>query len=203
MSTLDIFNLIASIFSIITGAVALALAVAFYFNAKSAETNANQAMVEIKSATSQLSKLSMRLLDRLASALVAPRPTEEKLIATLQNLTDKSSLSSAEDEDIAKASKPALEQFRVDNLIAAAYYAAVSNVTTQALMPLEPDDSEIYHTYKNGLDQSAADFEILKTWLLNTAHYERKINLSPVKHLYERLKGAEGHIKNTEDFYRK
>ena len=47
MSPIDVFNLIASIFSIVTGAIALLLAVVFFFNAKQAETAANQASFHI------------------------------------------------------------------------------------------------------------------------------------------------------------
>ena len=106
---------------------------------------------------------------------------------------------SSKDDGVEKTNnKPQLEQYRVDNLIVAAYYAAVSNITLQTLLPTEPDESEQYRTYKTGLDQSCDDFRILKSWIVNTSEYERKIENSPVKHLYVLLKDAE----NTEEFLR-
>jgi hypothetical protein len=203
MNPVEVFNLVASIFSIVTGVVALSLSVVFFLSAKKAETNTNQYMVEIKSATSQLSRLSMRLLDRLTTALVAPRPTEERLVDALRDVSNLKTLSeSSTDEIDSKTTKAQLEQFRVDNLVTAFYYAATTNITTQGLMPAAPDDSDSYKIYKYGLDQSQSDFKTMSSWILNTDEYEKKLAASPVKHLYDRARAAEVNVKSTEQYYK-
>lgn len=84
MTAVETFNLVASIFSIVTGIVALALALVFFFSAKKAERNSELAMVKIEEATAAISTISMKMLNRLTTAITAPKPTDEKLTDILK-----------------------------------------------------------------------------------------------------------------------
>jgi hypothetical protein len=203
MSAVEIFNLIASIFGIVTGIVALLLSVIFYLSARNSEKNNDQLLVEIKTSTALLTKLSMKHLDRLTTAIVAPRPTEEKLVDAIKDLTSNSATVN-NTEEVGKPTKAQLEQWRVDNLFTSIYYAATTNLTTQALIALTPNTpeyTETFQTYKSGLDVSAKDYRSIMSLIYSADDYEKKINSSVIKHIYEQAKAIETQIKNSDEYY--
>lgn len=201
LQLIDIFNLIASIFGIVMAILALVLSLIFFFSAKKTERDTNIAMRDLRSSTVSLEKLSMRLLDRMAKALVAPNPTEERLIEVLGNIATPINLpsgGSGDQESEGRITKERLEQFRVDNLITAAFYAATANITLQKIIKdlPEPERNDPNITLINGLNQSAGDFGTLMAWIRNSDNWEHKVEISPIKQYWHGNESVENDVLN-------
>lgn len=207
LQLIDIFNLIVSIFGIVMAVLALVLSLVFFFSAKRTERDTYITMRDLKSSTASLEKLSMRLLDRMSKALVAPNPNEEKLIDVLGRIATPAGLPSVGDreqepESEGRISKIQLEQFRVDNLITAAFYAATANITLQKVindLP-EPERNDPNTTLIKGLNQSAGDFVTLMAWIRNSGNWEHKVEISPVRQYWRGNEAVEKDVLNYDRF---
>ena len=184
LTTIDIFNLIASISSIILAVVAIVLSLVFYFGSRSAEISARLAVGRIEQTTDTLNSLSMRMLNKVTTAILAPRPLDEKLLEIIQSNTKTGLTEVVEPKHPTEAQ---LEQLRIDNLIAALYYSCMTNLAYQAYLPSNIGETTGMKVIADMVDQSKADFGILNTWMLNTENYVQKINDSPVKHMYDKV----------------
>jgi len=205
LPVIDIFNLIASIFGIVMAVLALVLSLVFFFSAKKTERDTNNAMRDLKSSTASLDKLSMRMLDRMSKALVASNPTEERLIEVLGSIATPANLpsvDSSEQEPEGPVSKAQLEQFRIDNLIAAAFYAATANMTLQKVINdlSEPERSDPNVTLINSLNQSAGDFSTLMAWVRISDNWEHKVEISPVKEYWRGTESVEKDVLTYDRF---
>lgn len=200
MDTVGVFNLIASIFSIVTGGVALALSIVFYLGGKKAERNSELAMIKIQEVTLSLSSLSMRMLNKVTTAMITPKPTDEKLTDILKAVKEGGQLSPSTDGDI-KMDKTTIEQFRVDNLVAAYYYCTLTNLAYQTMLPQSIGETTGYEIVTSVVDQTRNDSRILKSWIDTTKDIASKISASPVQHLYQTTLTLEDSILSVVEHY--
>jgi len=202
MSGLEAIGLIASIASIALAWVAIKFSLHFYDKSKEAETNTTLAINKIQEATDTLKNISMRLLTRMTTALIESRPVDEKLVEALGGIKSGGQL-----EDIDESSRPSqadleqVEQMRIDNLIAALYYCALTNLATQNYLPQTIKETERVPELANILDQSKNDYTLLLQWLNNTLNKDMKINQSPVNNLYQSAISWAPNIKSVRDYY--
>lgn len=200
MDTIELFNLVASIFGIVTGIVALALSLVFFFSAKKAERNTDHAMVEIREATSSISTISMKLLNKLTGALVTPRPNDEKLSEILRVINGDGKLHTT-NEPGSGLNKSQIEQLRVDNLITAYYYCTLTNLAYKTMLPHAIEEVPTFQYVANMVNQTKTDCTILQGWLTNTEDNQAKINSSPVRHLYNEVVSLQPSVQSVEEFY--
>lgn len=197
LTTLDIFNLIASICSIVLAILAIILAVVFYFASKNAEVKTKLALGKIEQATGTINSVSMKLLNKLASYVTAPNPTEQSLLEMVSKLNNANTLNNAK-EPPNNPTKDQLDQLRVDNLIAAMFYAVVSNTSLQGYLPADIGQLEATNTIAQLIDRSKLDYFTLKGWILASGN---KLNSSPVKFMFDEALTAESELKNTTEVY--
>lgn len=200
MDTVEIFNLIASIFSIVIGVLALFLSIIFFFSAKKSERNSELAMIGIKEATTSLNSLSMKMLNKVTGVLVSPRPNDEKLTDILREISGIGKLK-INDEESSNFTKAQLEQFRVDNLISTYYYCTLTNLAYQTMLPSMIGEVADYQPVANMVNQTKLDCLTLQSWLNNTDNNITKINNSPVKFLYEQLSTLQSSVRSVEEHY--
>lgn len=200
MSTTEIFNLIASIFGIITGVLAIILSLIFFFSSKRAERNSESAMIGIKDATTSLTTLSMRMLNKVTGALIAPRPSDEKLTDILREISGGGKLMNNDGEGTI-FTEVQLEQFRVGNLISTYYYCTLTNLAYKTMLPQSIEEVASCQSIANMVNQTKLDCTTLKDWLKVTANIGQKIESSPVKHLYEELMTLQSSVQSVEEFY--
>jgi hypothetical protein len=84
----SILSFIASIVSLILSIVAIFLSAYFYTQAKNTEKAVSEALIEIKTQTGNLDKLTGKLLDRLTRFVTSPQPmdaTQEKLLEMIRD----------------------------------------------------------------------------------------------------------------------
>lgn len=204
MTTVELFNLIASIFGIVTGIVALALSIIFFFSAKKAERNTENAVIELSESTKTISGLSLRMLNKMTGALVSPKDKhEERLYEILKSLTGRGKLEDDQEGDVSSTKKNAgmLEQFRVDNLIAAYYYCTLTNLAYKTMLPQTIEEVPLYQPIANMVNQTRNDLKIMEAWLAGTDESEQKIQNSPVRHMYEEAKGLAASAESVEEYY--
>lgn len=197
LTTLDTFNLIASIASIILAVVAIVLSVLFYFASKNAEVKTTLALNNLEQATNTINSVSMRLLNKLTNYVISPNQTEQRLIEVISEL--KTAPLKDTDEAPNNPTKAQLEQFRVDNLIAAMYYASIANSSLQMYLPIDIGQLPDAEVISKAIDQSKQDYFTLKSWINNAG--DDKLNNSPFKHMYDEALTVEPGIRNTAEVY--
>lgn len=199
ITTLDLINLIASISSIFLAIIAIVLSLVFFFGNKRTERDMTLSIGEIKNTTATLDKLSLRMLNRVTTALVTRNDSEEKIHEVIRE-AKKTGLLEAGD-DSSDATKEELEQARVDNLIAALYYCGLTNLSSQTFLPTNIGGTENNEWVPNIVDQSKNDYEILKSWIHGSKNYDKKIDRSAVKHMYEIAISWDNEVKTTREYY--
>lgn len=198
LTGLDIFNLVASITSIILAILAIILSMVFFFSSKRAELQARLALRDIEKATKSLDSLSMKLISRLTTYAMTPSSTEQSLLDLLsKNLGPTTNLSESDDVP-SNPTNAQLNQLRVDNLITAFYYASVSNVSLQNLLPPNMAQLSSIGGIVQLIDQSKADAQILKDWIIGS---QELLNSSRLKHLYNEALALENSLKTVTEFY--
>ncbi|MEO6761477.1 MAG: hypothetical protein ABI220_03825 [Candidatus Saccharimonadales bacterium] len=197
----DSLNLAIGTASIIFGIVALLLSVVFFFEAKKAEKNSAVTLEGISKTTVTLDRLSMRIINKLTSAIIEPSQREETLRALLMTTNASGGLSSSVLEPSTGSTKAELEQFRVDNLITAYYYCALANISARFNLPVDIAESSSHEAVTRIVDGSASDFGIIQNWLRNTDGIQDKIIHSPVKPLYDMTLPMIDDVFNTLDHY--
>ena len=195
ISLFDAVNFTAAVFGIVTGIVALLLSVMFFFSAKGSERKSEIAMTEIKISTELLNKLSMRMLDRVTKALIAPRPTEDKLIELFREVSNKKTNESTK-ENPTSADR---DQWRIDNAIVAAFYAATTNLANQRILTIEAQSgSDITtHTLFAPLDTSKKELNGL-IGIIDGA--TDRLEKSPYKDRYDAVISAKSNILSSKEF---
>jgi hypothetical protein len=155
------------------------------------------ALNNIEKATRSLDSLSMKLISRLTNYVIAPNSTEQALLDLLsKNISGAAQLKGTEDLPN-NPTTAQLNQLRVDNLIAAFYYASVSNVGLQLNLP--PDMSHLTSSgVVNLIDQSKRDAVTLKGWILES---QALLDSSNLKHLYEEALTLENNLRTVTEFY--
>lgn len=202
MNSIEWINLVASIFGIVTGIVALVLSIVFFFSAKSAERNTEKAVLELAEATKTISTLSLRMLNKMTEALIAPKDkTEELLDKFLHNQDSRANLSGDQDGVLSSVSKKELEQFRIDNLITAYYYCTITNLAYSSMLPSTIQEVPFSQTIANMVNQTKNDVTIMRAWLDNSDQIQVKLAQSPVRHLYEEASKLSTSVRSIEEFY--
>lgn len=196
----DDINLAVGIASFIFGIVALLLSIVFFIEAKKAEKNSAVTLEGISKTTTTLDRLSMRMINKLTSAIIEPSQREETLRALLMSASASGGLTS-DSEPASGATKAQLEQFRVDNLIAAFYYCALTNISSRFHLPESIAETTDHEAVVRIVDGSASDFFVIQDWLNSTENIQTKINNSPVKALYDRTTPMINEIFNTREHY--
>ncbi len=200
LSGLEIANIVGSIVSIIVAIGAVVLSVIFFLAAQKSENASHDSLVRIGESTDTLSKLSLRMLDRLTRAVTNPRPTDEKISEILKAVSNNGILKEDEETSL-PFTKAGLEQMRVDNLITACYYCGVSNIASQGFLPTTIELTALDQDTADLVDASKNDFLVLKSWLENTPSLSEKIQESSVAHLYPIILSIEQNVKSIRDFY--
>lgn len=200
LSVLDVVSLVAAIVSIIIALGGVALAITFFLSAKKSEQNQAASVLKIDESTKTLSRLSLKMLDRLTAAVISPRPTDEKISEILKSVNAAGTLNPDEDLGL-PTTKKELEQMRVDNLITACFYCGATNIMSQGYLPTSIELTTLDLDTANLIDQSKNDFLILKTWLENTPDVNEKIQNSAVAHLYNLILSIEPNVKSIREYY--
>jgi len=155
---LEIFSIAASIASIILAIVAIGLAVFFYRDSKSAESNVATSLEGIKTQSEILKEISARWMDRLTEYVTRPgQLLEIAAVAQTIRTTGEGVASSADTITLDKEQQAAV----VTLTIALYYYVGMTNVEAQGYLypqgsnQLDPNTRDI-------LDQSYKDFKFLE-----------------------------------------
>ncbi len=165
MSGIEVLNAAVGLMSIALGGFAIWLGLHFYEKAKEAEKATATTLEAIRAQSDALQKLTGRWMDRFTRHATEPRPADEGLMALVSAMADLPTtiLTTLR---ISPGPDPAqLEPLRaelVDAYIGLYYYTALTNVTTQALLPGPEsyDETDEYHrTMRRIVDSSATDFD--------------------------------------------
>ncbi|MGZ6005363.1 MAG: hypothetical protein ACXWLH_04400 [Candidatus Saccharimonadales bacterium] len=198
--TFDDVNFAVGLFSIFLAIFAIVIAIWFFIEAKKSEQQTSLALKGIDDTTKTLDRLSLKLINRLTTAVTSPRATDEKFSDLLKAITPVANLENT-DEVSGKFTKAQIEQFRVDNLIAAYYYCSLANISWQVLLPANISDTETDPTIANIVDGSKQDFGILEQWINGTDNAQEKINASPVANLYSQAAGWGKDVRSVREYY--
>ncbi len=199
LTTLDLINLVGSISAIILSILAIALSIAFFIASKNAEKETALSIGKIDNTTGTLNTLSLKMINRLTTAIITPKATDEKISDIIREVKNTGLLE--QPDETGTLNKEQIEQLRVDNLIAAFYYAGLTNLALQYHLPATIGGTNEDGYIANLIDQSKTDYNILKTWINATADANQKLNDSPVKHMYDLAITWDEAVKSTREYY--
>lgn len=77
----------------------------------------------------------------------------------------------------------------------------MTNIATQFHLPESIGDTAQVPDIANMVDQSKADYDTLRSWLLNTKNIDKKAKASPINHMYKQAISWVDNIKSTRDFF--
>lgn len=171
--------------SIALAVVSLALSAWIYTKSKDAQTETTGILGKIDGSIETLKTLSLDHMGALIRNAAKPKPAEKTLDDIVKILADGNLRGTDESADAGSATKAQLEQFSVDNLIAAMYYCAISNMATRTvLQDVSEENLEKNRDLVGLIDTTHADYGVLRDRLRNTPKVDEKIKNSPVSHLY-------------------
>lgn len=196
MTNIDLINLIASVASLILSIVAIWLSLYFYNQAKKTENTVNSSLESIKSQATSLERLTARWMDRLTKYVTDSRPADETTVMLMSLI--KETVTPVSTQLNAPASTQNEEL--ISSYIAIYYYAAITNIEGQALLPSDIADLETDGaTIKGIVDSSNNDFLHLKGVL--SGINERKLKASPLYHLFLEAVDMKPHVRDTANSY--
>ena len=205
MDSLNAIGTAATLMSVVLGGFAIWLSLTLYTRANDTERQTAVTLEAIKAQSEALQRLTGRWMDRFTKHATEPKPADEGLLTLVSTVASlpQTILSHLRVQPPAQQSQEALLQEIVDAYLALYYYAALTNVVAQALLPEEADfDLEnAAHTTVQGIaDRAAADFNHVAQ-LLNQVDRDR-VNRSTLKHLLdEALASWQPHVQFTSQAF--
>ncbi len=185
VTQIELFNIFASILSVCLAILAIWLSLTFFIKSKDSEKKVEVSLNKIEDSSNTLQSISMKLINRLTSALTTAKPYEEKLSEIIKSLTSSGGINNSDESSDSSTSRKELEQMRVDNLFSTLYYCAVSNLATSSALSASRDvDSQTIKELGTMLDQTKQDYELILKWINSTPKINEKIESSTNKHLY-------------------
>lgn len=159
----NIFNIAASIASIILAFFAIWQSMYFYTKGKDTESRAEAALVGIKSQVETLQAVNAKITDRLARFATTPRndaaQTAELFAVTLRSLPEIALKFLPPGQ---ATNEPVLRREIMLAYVALWYYSASTNVWASFSLPQPEDfDPERHAFIKRIVDQSSADFKYM------------------------------------------
>jgi hypothetical protein len=165
MNVLEVVSVVASVVSIILAGFTIWLALYMFNQTKNTEAEAKAALASIKSQMDTLQKLTGRMMDRLTTAVTAPRAADEAIVLLVSTLRDiPTTLAANLRAPAADASQQALWNEVLTAYIATYFYAGITNVASQAHLPPLADVKED-DFFKKVVDSSFNDFRLLEDYI--------------------------------------
>ena len=201
MSGLEASSMVSGFVGTIVGGFSVWLALHLYTKSKDTESHVKEALAGIRAQTDALQALTGKMLNRLTTAVTAPRPADEAFVllaTTIQNIP--TAIAANLRAPAADATVPALRAEVLNAYVVSFFYAGVANVASQAYLP--PLDSEDDGAQLQRIvDHSAATFAQLEG-LIGAAE-EPEVETSPFHAMYvEALTQWKPHIKDSVAVYR-
>lgn len=199
MSTLEIINLISSLASLILSVVAIWLALHFYDKAKDSEKQTEVNVNEIKTQTQALTDISSRMLDKYTDYATKPKEADETFLAVVQ-LLSQTTISSIGNYPTSNSNNE-LRTFAVNATILALFYAGLTNLTLQDLLPQNANMIEADNNLPSLLNASKEDFLTLDSTLGEID--VSTLNSSSLANVYQIAMGWKGGdlIKDISELY--
>jgi hypothetical protein len=161
---------------------AIWLALYLYNQSKDTEGRMAVMLAAIKAQTDALQKLTGKMIDRLTTAVTAPRAADEAFVLLMSTIREMPTAIAANlQAPAADASQQVLLNEVLTAYIATYYYAAITNVGFQTyLPPLEDLDDD--NLAKRLIDSSYSDFNLLEALI---GGFDRKmVKANRLQHLY-------------------
>jgi hypothetical protein len=207
MDGLTVLNMSAGLMSLVLGGFAIWLSLHLYTKAKDTEREVAKSLEDIKAQSEALQKLTGRWMDRFTRHATEPRPADEglmTLVSVVASLptTILTHLNVRAQPDTSQSQEVLLREV-VDAYVALYYYAALSNVLAQSLLPAEGDfnPAEEWHgAVQSIIDRTANDFTLV-AGLLNRVDRAR-IEASALRHLLdEAITQWQPHVRYTAQVF--
>ena len=206
--TVEIWSIVSSIVSVILGFFAIFISLWFFIIGRKTEGNVSNALVEIKTQTDMLQKISGKQLDRLTKYVTNAKNTAQSddmisemlkvIIQIPQTLT-----SNLNDGSANQQTNEQLLQELVSCYIALYFYSAQTNYWAQIMLPdvteFDPQNS-FDAACKRSVDMSAQDFDIM-AGIISRVDLTR-LNQNALNHLLEETKSTwKDLVKNSSQVY--
>ena len=198
ISTIDYINLASSLSSLILSLLAISLALYFYNKSKVSEKNIEVAINKVGDVANTLNTLSMKLVTKLTNYVTSTNPREKALLEIVREATKAGPLEE-HSETSSNLTNKELDQFRVNNLIAALFYAGIANTSLQFSLPENISDTDDVKSVVEMLDQSKKDYFTLKEWINSSK--KTRVKDSVIKHMFSQAQGLERHIRSATELY--
>jgi hypothetical protein len=201
MEVMEVASIVSSFVSTILAGFAIWLSLYMFNKGKDTEGDVRESLASIKAQTDALQKLTGKMMDRLTSAVTAPRAADEALVVLMQTIREMPvAIATNLQAPSAGADRQALLVEVLTAYIATLYYAGVANVVTQLhLPPLEDlggDDPA-----KRLVDTTCNDFRLLEGYI---ARFDPGlVTANRLQHLYaEAMQQWKPHVKDSTTVYR-
>lgn len=182
MTGVEASSMVAGFVGTIVGGFSVWLALHLYTKSKDTESHVKESLASIKAQTDTLQKLTGKMMERLTTAVTAPRAADEAFVLLMTTIRDMPTTIAANLRSPADdASLPALRAELLNAYVVLFYYAGVANVASQAYLPSLDAEDEGSHLQRI-VDQSAADFRLLEGMI--DAIDETSVQSSRVLHLH-------------------
>lgn len=199
MTAVEIVNLISSLASLILALIAIWLALHFYDRAKSAEKQTAVNVNEIKTQTRALTDISSRMLDKYTDYAVQPKAADETFLAVVQLLGQTTASNITNYPTANNATE--LREYGISATITALFYAGITNLALQDLLPINRGLVEEDNNLPQLLDGSRDDFFVLDNTLGGVEI--NALNGNNLANLYQIAMGWKGNslIRNMDELY--
>jgi hypothetical protein len=194
-------SIVASIVSVVLGGFAIWLALFLYNQSKDTERRVAEMLAAIKAQTDTLQKLGSKMIDRLTTAVTAPRAADEAVVMLISTIRE---IPTAIAANLRTPAADASQQVWLNEVLTAYigmyYYAAVVNVAWQGYLPAFedlPDDD----LAKRLVDLSHSDFNLLEGLI---GHFDpRMVEANRLQHLHaEAIEYWKPYLKDALSVYR-
>ncbi len=197
MTNIEVINLISSIASLILSVVAIWLSLYFYNQSKQTENTVSVSLESIKTQTTSLERLTARWMDRLTKYVTDSRPADETTMLLMSFIKETV-------VPISSSLRTPASSDQTDELIscyiAIYYYAALTNIEGQVILPPDISDLETDGlTIKGIVDSSNVDFLHLESVL--RAIDARKLKNNPSHHLFLEAVEMKQYVRDTASAY--
>lgn len=163
------FNLVVSIFSIAISAIAIYLSLHFYDKAKQSEKETSNSLVEIKTQTDMLQKLTGKWMDKFVRSATTDKP--DQIDSSFREIIQiVAQIPHNRPTEIPETTSNSLSGQQTVNLyILLLYYSAQTNVWAGSYLPDEYDITDTAHTHLSDLlDSSYNLVQLLSPYLSGT-----------------------------------
>ena len=201
MNALEISSIVASFVSTVLAVFAIWLALYMFNQSKDTERRVSENLASIRSQTDTLQKLTGKMMDRLTTAVTAPRAADEAIVLLMSTIRDiPTALATHLRTPGRDATQGVLRNEVLTAYIATYYYAGIANVWSQGYLPAL-EDLEDDNPVKRMVDASSADFQLLES--LIGGFDSSLVESNRLHHLHaEASEQWKPHVKDSTTVYR-